>query len=397
MNINLRKKWRWLFLAVCSLLSAPVWAGITGSAQPTSISIPLAQPTSIVLTWTVTTSSAPGTSFTMSSASGQFVTPLGQPLGTINTVVSRVITGPVNVAVTAIITEAVSVPLDVSVLALKLGVSSIYYQRTFTDGASSESINANISIGGSGAANFGVTRLALEFDDGAVVRVVPLKSQLSAVANVNYNGSGMFIGYWEVADPGSTFGTPIFSQMQAVFQGLGGDESVKFASQNLPTENQGLYKVRLHVTNPLPGFEPPVLYYYVGEPKVGSAFSFMPMTILNPPNQSYVDPVTQFVWQPVTGAGAYKIEIFANPDAGSSNLPEIGGANSDLDPQQVRSALSRPPMAGMLVGGNQTRTMLSPSTRAKLIRHGSYYWRIQAIGTDGSTIGEAEVREIRIP
>jgi hypothetical protein len=75
----------------------------------------------------------------------------------------------------------------------------------------------------------------LAFDDGAVVRVVPLKSRLSAAAEVSYNGSGSFSGYWEVADPGSTSGTPIFRQLQSLSQGLGGAERVKVTSQNLTT------------------------------------------------------------------------------------------------------------------------------------------------------------------
>jgi hypothetical protein len=155
--------------------------------------------------------------------------------------------------------------------------------------------------------------------------------------------------------------------------------------------------VRLRVTAPLPGFDPPVLYYYVGEPKPGTPFSFMPITVMNPPNQAYVDSATQFSWQPVKGARAYKIEIFASPEAPSSNLPELGGAPITEDAQLISRALSRPPMAGMLVTGNQTQTTLSVSTRAKLQQQHSYFWRIQAIGEDGATVGEAQVREIRVP
>jgi hypothetical protein len=399
MKIGIKQMWWLLLAALGSMIAPPAWAAVTGSVQPATVAIPLAQPSTITLVWTVTTSPSPAPSFTISSSSGQFTTPLGQPLGTVNTVISRSFSGIVGGApATAVITETVAVSPEISVQAMKLNATSIYYQRTFTDGSLIGLItDTGISIGGSGSAQFGITRMALEFDDGAIVRVVPKDSHLSAVANLGYNGSGLFSGYWEIANPASTSGTPIFMQLQPVFQGLGGIGQAKFASPDLPTNLQGMYIARLRVTDPPTGFDPPVLYYYVGEPKAGSAFSFMPMIVMNPPNQAYLDSATQFVWQPVTGARVYKIEIYANPDTRSSSLPDLGGSPSDIDPQLVRSALSRPPMAGMLVAGSQTKTTLSPSTRAKLQKGGSYFWRIQAISRDGSTVGAAQMREFRIP
>lgn len=394
---SMNNLWRCLLLMFLNLLSAPVvWAAISGTAQPASITIPLAQSTSMTVTWVVTTNPPPVPPFTISSSSGQFTAP-GWTYP-INTAISGVYSGPVGAGpVTVIITEVVSVPQDLALLAIKAGFSSISYSRTFSDGTSTGSIAANVQIGGSGAAQFGISRMALEFDDGAVVRVVPLKSRFSATANVSYNGSGMFTGYWEVADPGSTSGTPIFLQTQSVFKGLGGGERVKFSSQNLPTDIEGLYIVRLRVSAPQPAFEPPVLYYYVGEPKPGTPFAFMPITVMNPPSQAYIDSTTQFSWRPVTGARAYKIEIFANPEANINNLPDLGGGTTEVDPQLATRALSRPPMAGMMVAGSQTQTTLSASTRAKLQHQRSYFWRIQAIGADGTTVGEAQVREIRVP
>lgn len=396
-NPNMKNLWRWLLLAFMTLLSAPGWAAITGTAQPLSITIPLGQPTTMTVTWVVTTAPAPPTTFTMSSSSGQFNSPgLTFP---INTVVSSTVAGsPAGAPVTVIITEVVLVPLQVSLLAIKAGASSISYTRTFTDGTTvNGTIAANIQIGGSGSAQFGILRMALEFDDGAIVRVVPKKDRLSATAEVSYAGSGALNGYWEIADPASTSGTPIFRQLQSVTQSFGGGDRVKLTSPVLPTEISGLHMVRLRVSAPQPAFELPVLYYYVGEPKPGTPFAFMPITVMNPPSQAYVDAATRFSWQPVRGARAYKIEIFANPEAPANNLPDMGGALAAADPQLIRRALTRPPMAGMLVTGNQTQTTLSASTRAKLQQQHFYFWRIQAIGADGAVVGEAQVRELRVP
>ncbi len=398
MNNSMKNLWRWLLLAFLTLLSGSGWAAISGSAQPASITIPLAQPIAMTVTWFVTTSSAPAPSFTMSSSSGQFFAPgPGIVLGTVNTTLSSVVTGPVGVSATTIITEVVTVPQEVSVMAIRAGVSTLVFRRTFTDGVAPGPLSANMMIGGSGSAGFAISRMALAFDDGAVVRIVPQKSRLRAAADVSYSGSGMLSGYWEIAEPASTSGTPIFRQLLSVAQGIGGSERAKVTSPDLPTEIMGLYMARLRVTAPPPGFDPPVLYYYVGEPKPGTPFAFMPMTVMNPPNQAYVDSATQFSWQPVKGARAYKIEIFANTEMATNNLPELGGDSVTGDPQLILRALSRPPMAGMLVTGNQTQTTLSASTRAKLQQQHSYFWRIQAIGADGVMVGEAQVREFRVP
>jgi hypothetical protein len=337
----------------------------------------------------------------LTSSFGQFVLPAAVAslvVGTVNTTVSGVGTGLPSGASRAIITENVMVPAEISLKALRSGVSSLEYKRTFSDGSAvTGTFAVNLLIGGSGAAGFGISRMALAFDDGAVVRIVPAKSRLSAAAEVSYNGSGMLTGYWEVADPGSTSGTPVFRPLQSVSHGLGGAERIKVPSPDLPTGNLGLYMVRLRVTAPAPGFEPPVLYYYVGEPKPGTPLAFMPMTVMSPPNQAYVDAATPFSWQPVKGARAYKIEIFANPETAVNNLPELGGGLAEADPQQIQRALSRPAMAGMLVAGSQSQTTLSASTRAKLQQQHSYFWRIQAISANGTTVGEAQVRELRIP
>jgi len=403
MNIGWRNGLRYGLLACLALASAPGWATVTGgSAQPAFTAIPLAQPTTITVTWVVTSSPAPAPTYTVSSLFGHFLAPgkTATPLATVNTAVSTVATAVIGATSigTAIITETVAVPAEVSVQAARLGATTIVYQRTFSDGSTgTAAINAGIIIGGSGLARFGVSRMALAFDDGAVVRVVPLNSRLSAAADVTYVGSGSLRGYWEVADPGSTAGTPIFRQLQSVSQGVGGGDRAKLRSPDLPTDTAGLHIVRLRLTDPSPAFDPPVLYYYVGEPRPGTPFSLMPMTVMNPPNEAYIDASTQFIWQPVRGARVYKIEIFASPEVPSLHLPELGGAPATEDPQLMRRALSRPPIAGMLVAAKQNQTTLSAATRAKLQQRRSYFWRIQAISEDGSVIGEAQVRELRVP
>lgn len=410
-NPGNKKPWRRALLAcfvtISGVVSMPGWATVSAppvsSAQPSVTMIPLGQYTLINITWVVTSSPAPAPTYTVFSSSGQFritniATKTTTVLATINTPISRVVSASAQSPGTAIITEAVAVPQVVSVLASKAGMTQLAYERIFSDGTpGTAAIDANILIGGSGAGHLGVSRIALSFDDNAVVRIVPVRSKLKAVAEISIFGSGFLRGDWEAADPGSTSGTPIFRGLQMVSQGIGGTERVKVNSPELPTDSHGLHMVRLRVSDPLPGFEPPVLYYYVGEPMPGTPLAYMPMTLNSPPNRAYLDPETKFSWQPINDARAYKIEIFSSPETASSNLPDLGGSPVAEDPQVLRTALSHPPMAGMLVAGTKTQITLSASTRAKLQHQHSYYWRIQAIGQDGTVVGEAQVRELRVP
>ena len=399
MNINTSKLLRSLLLASLALVSIPGWSAIspppTSFVQPASIMIPLGQPAAMTVTWIVSTSQFGAT---ISSSSGQFrIANLLVALHTVNTAVSAVAPLAGNSA-TVYITETVLVPPEISILATRSGLTQLVYERTFSDGtAGTAAISTGIQVGGSGAGPFSVSRIALAFDDGAVVRVVPDKSRLRAAAELTLAGSGFLKGEWEIADPGSTSGIPIFRQWQPVMQGAGGSEKVKLTSPDLPTDMPGLYMVRLNVTSPPPSFEPPVLYYYVGEPKAGTPLALMPMTVMNPPNHTYIEPTTQFAWQPVKGALVYKIEIFATPKESSIDLPDLGSNPVEEDPQLVRRALSHPPMAGMLVNAKQTQTTLSAATRSKLQQQHSFFWRVQAIGQDGTIIGEAHVRELRMP
>ncbi len=399
------RRLRCLSLAALALLPSHGWGAISvagSSVQPASITIPLGQPTTITVTWIVNSSPAPASTYSASSSFGQFLAPNKAiaPLATINTALNSVVNLPVGFtgSGTAIITETVAVPAEVSVRAIRAGASNIVYARTFSDGSTTTgTLQANIIVGGSNLATFGVSRVALTFNDGAVVRVVPAKSSLGAVADVTYAGSGVLRGFWEVADPASTSGTPFFRLLQAVTQGVGGSGRATLTSPALPTELTGLHMVRLRLTDPAPAFDPPVLYYYVGEAKPGTPLSFTPMAVLNPPDHAYLDRQTQFAWQPVKDARVYKIEIFANPDAGANALPDLGGAPASGDPLLIQRALSLPARAGMLVVAPRTQTTLSAPTLAKLQPRRSYFWRVQTIGRDGALLGEAQVRELRVP
>jgi hypothetical protein len=148
-------------LIVVALLSLPVLpatSAITSVvATPSAERVALGRTTSVAIRWNVTTNVA-GTATVMSSA-GQFRSPGGDLLATVNQSLSQSIAGPATVA----FAETVNVPADVIERARRSGADHVLYRRSFTDGtaASGEVV---LQLAGATASVFGVSRLALSFD-----------------------------------------------------------------------------------------------------------------------------------------------------------------------------------------------------------------------------------------
>lgn len=377
-------------LAGHALILAP-----QSTVQPATTIVPIGQANSIVLNWTVVSLFAGPTPYTVTSSSGQFVAG-GTVLGTVNTVLS--VSGASLGAPSSVrLSESFVIPADIAVKANRLGATTIAFVRQFNDGGGPVALQANLLVGGSAAGQFQIFREALSFDDGSVVRVVQARDPLLAVAEINFSGSGTITAVWEVAGPSTTAGQPLFRELQPVTRGLIGAEPVTLKSIQLPTDSPGIYIVRLRVTNPQPGFETPVLSYYVGDARSGAFGGVRPMTLMGPPDRAILDRDTRFSWQQVEGAKAYKIEVFASPGADPFDLPDLSGSSEGNDPGRARAALSAPPVSGMIVTAAQTQVALSSISRAKLQSRRTYFWRVQAIGPEGTVIGEGRVQQIRVP
>ena len=390
-----------LGLAVVALL-LPASAAINSVEPiPANSLVAIGQAHSLPLSWGVVLmyiSAGPSVPvpYTITSTSGQFRSG-ATVLGTVNNVLTLSGSVPSGVPATVRIPESVMVPPDVTVKANRLGAQTVTYVRIFNDGTTPIQGSELIVIGGSGAGLFGITREALAFDDGAAVRVVQAGDRLSAQGEIDFTGSGSMSALWEIAGPSSTAGQPQFRELQQVTRGLIGREPEIVKSPDLPTDSPGYYMVRLRITQPLPGFDPPMLSYYVGDASSGARGAFTAMTVTGPGDGAVFDRETRFGWQAVEGAKAYKIELFASPGSDTFGLPDIGGGAARVDPARVRAALSSPPAAGMIVTAAQTEIALSSAARARLQPRHSYFWRVQAIGADGGVIGAAQVRQLRIP
>ncbi len=114
---------------------------------------------------------------------------------------------------------------------------------------------------------FNISRLALQFDDGAPLRTVPTTNRLQVHANIGFVGSGFLEATWELAGPSGTEMSPVYRPLQSVRHYLTGAEPIVLTSPALPTNVVGRYRVRLRISDPLPGFDIPAVQYFVGQNK----------------------------------------------------------------------------------------------------------------------------------
>ena len=205
--------------AVLALAAAlPMRAAVTTvSSTPAARSVPLARASSVSLVWNVTRSTVGGTGgTTVSSLSGTFragsVT--GVVLGTVTRSLSQ--SRPLTPLTVFSFRESLLVPAEVVFRAHELGAERLFYVRTFDDGTGAATGAIELTVTGGAAGSYGVERLALTFEDGSVIDVVEPGTSLRAVARITFSGSGLLRAVWEVADPASLPGEPVFRPLVTV-------------------------------------------------------------------------------------------------------------------------------------------------------------------------------------
>ncbi len=393
----------WSSLLMCSI---PSWSAVNQvDTTPTTANVAIGRASSVSFVWRVfNTNNAPQT---VSSASGTFRDSINGNtiLGTINSPLTATANNfcggfpsaclPVTVVVN--FSETIVIPTDVVARALQMGLGSIVYQRSFTPTGTSSTAAITLNITSSSAANFNISGEILSFDNGSSVRILPRNNAIHAQAELGYNGTGLLQAVWEIAEPATTSGTPVFRPLTQVREYLTLGDTKTLKSPALPTGAVGLYLIRLRVIDPIVPFTMPVIRYFVAEGRVGKELPPDPVGVTSPVPFALYAPDTLFAWETHKGTKAYQLEVYRTDRNPATELPDLGGGDRTPKPSDVAAALRYAPVTGMLVPGSQTTTTLSANARQRLIPGRAYLWRVLAISEDGTVIGQSPMREMRTP
>lgn len=327
------------------------------------------------IVWQVQRVDQPNTSANVVSQSGQFLLG-GSVVQTVSRPLSRVFPGNATGNEIATFSEAVNVPRSILVEAARSG-QSLTYQRSFTDGTGASAGSVTVAVVGSAGGEFAITRIELKFEGDSRVRVLPGDETIRALAEINFGGSGILRGVWEIAGPASTTGEPLFRPLTIVRRNLAGGDRVIISSPQLPTDTQGLHVVRLRIEEPALDFVIPVLRYFVTAPESEAAPPPpTPVQLQAPAGGAVLAPDSEFTWEPLPGAQAYMLQFY----------PAEGPAEP-----------TAPPVAAVLVPGERQSTVLEALTWQRLEYGTRYRWRIRAMAEDGSLAGLSGWREILTP
>ncbi len=361
--------------AAATAVPAPLLAQVTAAqVAPAQRNVAMTRNVSFNLRWSVTTDAGPFVSSqqaTLEDASGNVYLTVPRQLS-VNASVPLDTTGA-PIPLTVALPERMTIPAAALARAVEAGVNRLFYRRVFVDGSmvSTAPIAASVvlDITGSGAAGFALNYVGLRFDDGSVRRMVHPDASLRVRATLRFTGNGPLRAVWELADPSSSAGTPVFRPLRVVRKPLFGGQAVYLDSPPLPTRSEGLYRVRLRVIEPALSQTPGALQYFVSE---GTGRELAAVELLTPADAQTLNADTTFQWRAVTGATAYRLEFYPYGETGSGL-----------------------PLAGMEVDGARQQLVLSPLMQRHLHPGGVYRWRLVALDASGQRIGQSEWRTIR--
>lgn len=375
-------------LGCLALLSASAsWAditGVNGTTAPASLSP--AQAGSIRIQWQVSvTPTGAGAPETVSSSAGQILAPNGSPLISLSTLFNRTGSGVITFS------ESVLIPSAMVQSWRAAGYSQVTIQRTFLSSAGLSAL-AQISLplaDAAGAAsspllgartptaNLVIRNLELRFAGPlAPVEIVAPQTELRAELRIYHSGSGTFEGEWQVAEPGSTAGLPLFRPLRRVRQVLTGQQLSVLISPSLPTGMTGSYLLRFCAIDAATvTASERVELCTTPETTVQTAYRVLaenrqaPVRIaVDAPLSNSISPATRFHWQPVDGAVVYQLQVFRQDAAA---------------PHPIF-------VTGMLLPSHQLETNLSAISHQHLQGGGRYIWRINALDENGQVIGRTD-------
>lgn len=252
--------------------------------------------------------------------------------------------------------ETVSVPVSIIQKALARKATAVLYQRVFNYNFLTSTVVFNLT--GEAALTLTITRMALYFENRrpeiSVDQNIP---GLKAFADINFVGSGLLQGYWEV--DGRVFS---YVNQQAVY-----GQTLTLTTPEvpaLPTFDPGSHSVRFVVTNPVTSLTfPNILYYVVPKERKEKC------TLLTPGNNTVWEygPLF-FEWESAGRSRLYVIEFFKE---------------EDLSP--IFSAFTRTPdyrLPGLILSKFFNRNRI-------------YHWKVKGLDRENRILGESDLWNFR--
>lgn len=221
---------------------------------------------------------------------------------------------------------------------------------------------------------FDVQRMQLSFPNQTNLTVVEPGEELQAFLDANYSGSGVLEGAWQVADPGSTEGLPMYRTLRLIKQTLNAAQHTRIKSPRLPTDRPGKYLIRFCLVDrtqtPVGGNDfncpdPDRVVEAAYQVLAKSRFAVQKIAIS--PLGGALNASSELSWTAVAGAVVYQLQVFQ----------PLG---------------QQPPVfvTGMLLPQNPQHTTFSKLVNEKLQAGKSYQWRINALNPQGQMIGQSE-------
>ena len=269
---------------------------VSGSVSPSSYSVPSTITTTQGLTYTFTTT--PAASTPMISTQGTFQVG-GTTIGTNpSPIIAYVVRGRGSVS------EAITVLPSVMQQALSRGSSRMTYNRTFTNGINIVTTQVTINITSEAGANLLITRMQLYFQNRMpMITIKRSDPTLKAYVDINYVGSGLLQGYWEVD------GNLLTNVKQSITTGRTftiESPSPPLLSTFIPGEHQ----IRFVVTSPSQNIPFPQINYYVTAEET-AVKKLASLDLLSPNDQGAIDyEPTTFLWNRSEGISTYFLEFF---------------------------------------------------------------------------------------
>ena len=296
--------------------------------------------------------------------------------------------------------------------------SEFFYVRQFSNNGVNTFVTVTCRLAGGGARTpLSLTKVDLDFEGRGYRRAVTLVKQSSVLekfsAEIEYTGSGLLKGRWEIVMPGEAQPTRfdllseaslapsdrllqkryhLVSRFHQFLNPTGKTLIPGPDPKLLPVLEKGLYRILFRIeassdiegdsdttagfvkTGGVAGFPMPTLRYFVGEEtQLKSTKNIPPISLLLPHHNQTVDAnqlgFSWFELQNIQEVAVYKIEFY-QPDG---------------DKTLIASALKKPGESQYL-----------PSAKTILKLNSMFLWRVLAIDRDGKILSTSQLRKLKI-